>query len=119
MWAASACMVGLCAGLYLPSSDMDVVVMDSRCGDILPALKAVANCLARRDLAKNIQVGRLPSLLLCTWPVKHCSRWHGCEARIKFVSFKNKAGNATSRPNITGCPAPPFSWCLSLEVCAK
>ncbi|BDA44734.1 Terminal nucleotidyltransferase 4B [Coccomyxa sp. Obi] len=43
-------------GLYLPSSDMDIVVMDSKCGEIRPALKAVATALVRRNMAKNIQI---------------------------------------------------------------
>ncbi|CAL8469529.1 g9070 [Coccomyxa elongata] len=43
-------------GLYLPSSDMDIVVMDSKCGEVRPALKAVATALVRRNMAKNIQI---------------------------------------------------------------
>ena len=35
---------------------MDIVVMDSQCGDIRPALKAVATSLVRKTMAKNIQV---------------------------------------------------------------
>ena len=30
--------------------------MDSQCGDIRPALKAVATSLVRKNMAKNIQV---------------------------------------------------------------
>lgn len=53
------------AGLYLPSSDMDIVVMDSQCGDIRSALKAVANSLVRKNMAKNIQVSIFISASLC------------------------------------------------------
>lgn len=43
-------------GLYLPTSDVDAVVMGSGCTDIPQGLKALANALARRNMAKNMQV---------------------------------------------------------------
>ena len=46
----------LLAGLYLPTSDIDLVVMDSKCGDVPIALKALASSLLRRSMAKGIQV---------------------------------------------------------------
>lgn len=49
----------LLAGLYLPTSDLDLVILNSGCTDIPAGLKALANCLVRRDLAKSIQVGGL------------------------------------------------------------
>jgi hypothetical protein len=45
------------AGLYLPTSDVDAVIMGSGCTDILQGLKALANALARKNMAKNMQVG--------------------------------------------------------------
>lgn len=45
------------SGLYLPTSDIDLVVMDSKCGDVPIALKALASSLLRRSMAKGIQVG--------------------------------------------------------------
>ena len=64
------------AGLYLPTSDIDLVVMDSKCGDVPIALKALASSLLRRSMAKGIQVVPLPPLprfyfrtfVLCTLP---------------------------------------------------
>ena len=47
------------AGLYLPTSDVDAVIMGSGCADIPQGLKALATALARRNMAKNMQVGRL------------------------------------------------------------
>ena len=43
------------AGLYLPTSDLDVVVVGSGCDDVRNALKALANSLMRRSMAKNMQ----------------------------------------------------------------
>lgn len=47
---------GAAAGLYLPTSDLDVVVVGSGCADVRSALKAMANSLVRRSMGKNIQV---------------------------------------------------------------
>jgi non-canonical poly(A) RNA polymerase PAPD5/7 len=43
-------------GLYLPTSDLDAVILNSGCTDIPSGLKALANALTRRNLAKNMQV---------------------------------------------------------------
>ncbi|KAI7844721.1 hypothetical protein COHA_001808 [Chlorella ohadii] len=43
-------------GLYLPTSDVDAVIMGSGCTDVPQGLKALANALARRNMAKNMQV---------------------------------------------------------------
>ncbi|PRW59743.1 non-canonical poly(A) RNA polymerase PAPD5 [Chlorella sorokiniana] len=43
-------------GLYLPTSDVDAVIMGSGCSDVPQGLKALANALARRNMAKNMQV---------------------------------------------------------------
>ena len=47
---------GSTPGLYLPTSDLDLVVVSSGCDDVLQGLKAMANSLLRRGMAKNIQV---------------------------------------------------------------
>ena len=43
-------------GLYLPSSDVDLVIMDSGCRNEGDGLKALAIALSRRGLARNLQV---------------------------------------------------------------
>ena len=43
-------------GLYLPSSDIDVVIMNSGCSNQADGLKALAIALSRRGLARNLQV---------------------------------------------------------------
>ena len=48
----------LLPGLYLPTSDVDAVVVGSGCADIPQGLKALAQGLMRRKLAKNVQVRR-------------------------------------------------------------
>lgn len=45
------------AGLYLPTSDVDAVVVNSGCTDIPTGLKALAQSLLRKHLAKQMQVG--------------------------------------------------------------
>ena len=44
------------AGLYLPTSDIDLVVLNSGAGDVVTALRALSSKLSRAGLAKNIQV---------------------------------------------------------------
>ena len=53
----------LSAGLYLPTSDVDLVILDSGCTDIVSGLRALAQCLVRRSLATGIQV--------CVKPIKY------------------------------------------------
>ncbi|KAK9811253.1 hypothetical protein WJX72_000658 [[Myrmecia] bisecta] len=43
-------------GLYLPTSDLDLVVVDSNCTNIPQALKAIASSLSRKNLATEVQV---------------------------------------------------------------
>ncbi|KAL6766404.1 TRF4 [Auxenochlorella protothecoides x Auxenochlorella symbiontica] len=43
-------------GLYLPTSDIDAVVLGSGCEDVPQGLKALASALHRKHLAKDIQV---------------------------------------------------------------
>lgn len=45
------------AGLYLPTSDIDLVVMDSGADDVKIALKALGNKLGNTGIATKIQVG--------------------------------------------------------------
>lgn len=54
--ATAAVFGSFATGLHLPSSDVDLVVLDSKCGNIPTGLRALANLLARRGLAKNMQV---------------------------------------------------------------
>jgi non-canonical poly(A) RNA polymerase PAPD5/7 len=44
------------SGLYLPTSDVDVVILNSGCVDVALGLKALASALARQGLATNFQV---------------------------------------------------------------
>jgi hypothetical protein len=50
------------AGLYVPTSDVDLVVMDTKT-DVQTGLKALANLLSRKGVAKSLQV----SSWVC-WP---------------------------------------------------
>lgn len=50
-------------GLYLPNSDLDLVVMKSGCEDVVKGLKALATSLTRRSLATDIMVCLLPRAL--------------------------------------------------------
>ena len=44
-----------CSGLYVPTSDVDLVVLDTA-ADVQTGLKALANLLSRKGIAKGIQV---------------------------------------------------------------
>ena len=55
-WQSSPWMATLPAGLYLPTSDVDAVVVNSGCADVPAGLKALAQSLLRKKLAKNVQV---------------------------------------------------------------
>ena len=44
------------AGLYLPTSDIDLVVMDSGADDVKIALRALSNKLSNTGIAIKIQV---------------------------------------------------------------
>jgi non-canonical poly(A) RNA polymerase PAPD5/7 len=58
IWPAASLEVfgSFATGLYLPTSDLDTVILHSGCTDIPSGLKALANALTRRNLAKNMQV---------------------------------------------------------------
>lgn len=43
-------------GLYLPTSDIDAVILHSGCRQVQDGLRALANALSRRGMAKNVQV---------------------------------------------------------------
>eukprot|EP00898_Chlorokybus_atmophyticus_P008181 jgi/Chlat1/8364/Chrsp80S07796 len=43
-------------GLYLPTSDIDVVILNSACVTPVDGLRALGNALARRNMVKNLQV---------------------------------------------------------------
>ncbi|CAM6061151.1 unnamed protein product [Sphagnum tenellum] len=55
--SCQVCVFGSFAtGLYLPTSDVDVVILDSGCQVRQDGLKALAKALTRNAVAKNIQV---------------------------------------------------------------
>ncbi len=64
------------AGLYLPTSDLDVVVLGSREADVRAALKAVATGLLRKDLARNVQASVQSSRSHLCESVMHASSEH-------------------------------------------
>lgn len=43
-------------GLFLPTSDMDLVITGSLCTDIVQGLKALAQALTRKEMVNNVQV---------------------------------------------------------------
>lgn len=43
-------------GLYLPTSDIDAVLINSGCGNVVSGLKAIASALHRRQMAVNVEV---------------------------------------------------------------
>lgn len=43
-------------GLYLPTSDVDVVILNSGCGDVALGLKALASALSRQGLGNSFQI---------------------------------------------------------------
>jgi hypothetical protein len=58
--SCQVCVFGSFAtGLYLPTSDVDVVILDSGCQVRQDGLKALAKALTRNAVAKNIQVDEL------------------------------------------------------------
>ena len=50
-------MRSVCAGLFLPTSDLDLVIINSGCRDVRGGLRALALGLTRKSMAKNMQVG--------------------------------------------------------------
>ena len=57
MWRQSGKAAGD-AGLYLPTSDIDLVVMDSGAPDVKMALRALSRKLSESAIATNIQVSQ-------------------------------------------------------------
>lgn len=47
-------------GLFLPTSDMDLVVTGSGCGNVAQGLRALAQAFTRKGLVKNVQVRAPP-----------------------------------------------------------
>lgn len=85
------------AGLYLPTSDIDAVVMGSGCTNIPQGLKALATALARKDLAKNMQV-QAEQVLHTLWSVGL--------ARLDVVGATR--GAVASTAGHVGCTCTPF-----------
>lgn len=46
-----------CAGLFLPTSDLDLVILDSGCRDVRDGLRALANSLTRKGMVRQMQAG--------------------------------------------------------------
>ena len=44
------------AGLYLPTSDMDLVIINSGCNDIERGLRALGKAMVGEGMARNVQV---------------------------------------------------------------
>ena len=42
--------------LYLPSSDVDMVVLDTGCGDVVECLKQLGRALVQQKVAEDVQV---------------------------------------------------------------
>lgn len=61
------------AGLYVPTSDIDLVVEHSSHGNIIRALHALANGISRKGIAKSVQVRAVLvqalSCLMTTHPI--------------------------------------------------
>ena len=54
--ASVAIFGSFATGLHLPTSDVDLVVLNSGCTNLPSGLRALANSLARKNLAKKTQV---------------------------------------------------------------
>eukprot|EP00199_Chlamydomonas_sp_CCMP681_P000819 CAMPEP_0119102870 /NCGR_PEP_ID=MMETSP1180-20130426/1473_1 /TAXON_ID=3052 ORGANISM="Chlamydomonas cf sp, Strain CCMP681" /NCGR_SAMPLE_ID=MMETSP1180 /ASSEMBLY_ACC=CAM_ASM_000741 /LENGTH=507 /DNA_ID=CAMNT_0007087247 /DNA_START=36 /DNA_END=1556 /DNA_ORIENTATION=- len=54
--ASVAVFGSFATGLFVPTSDVDVVILDSNCTDIQSGLKALAAALMRKSVAQNVQV---------------------------------------------------------------
>ncbi|GIL71713.1 hypothetical protein Vretifemale_2227, partial [Volvox reticuliferus] len=58
IWPQARCEVfgSYATGLYVPTSDIDLVILNSGCSNIQSGLKALGNALNSRKIAQNIQV---------------------------------------------------------------
>lgn len=45
-----------CSGLFLPTSDLDLVIINSGCRDVVGGLRALATGLTRKGMARSMQV---------------------------------------------------------------
>ena len=63
------CPVIIGAGLFLPTSDLDLVIVNSGCRDVRGGLRALANALTRKGMAKQMQVG--PHAAVLHWQCHH------------------------------------------------
>lgn len=43
-------------GMFLPTSDMDLVITGSLCNNVPQGLRALAQALTRKNMVKNVQV---------------------------------------------------------------
>lgn len=91
------------AGLYLPTSDIDLVVVNSGCSDIIQGLKAIATSLVRKAMATNIQVIIAFHL---HFPSQSSSLQMACSAQIN-PSVKLPMRGIRLQPTPTPfCPSP-------------
>ncbi|GLI63863.1 hypothetical protein VaNZ11_006973 [Volvox africanus] len=58
IWPQARCEIfgSYATGLYVPTSDIDLVILDSGCSNVQSGLKALGNALNSRKVAQNIQV---------------------------------------------------------------
>jgi hypothetical protein len=83
------------AGLYLPTSDMDLVVVHSGCTDIPRALRGIGNTLVAKGMAKGIQVSPL-----AFWQLEHTA--NAPPPLPTFPSYLRKKRNCISTDWWTG-----------------
>ena len=88
-------------GMYLPSSDIDAVILDSGCKSPATCLKALATCLSRKGMATKIQLiakARVPI-------VKFEERPSGFQFDISFDVANGPASAEIVRANMRRFPA--------------
>lgn len=76
--------------LYLPTSDIDCVVLSSGCTDVAAGLKALATASLRQGIAKGIQVSPPPGV---------CNE-STCPAALSPILGENAEYSAVSRPRL-------------------
>lgn len=98
----------MCAGLYLPTSDIDAVLLHSGCRDPRQGLKALANALHRRDMATNVQVIAKAKVPI----VKFIERESGFQFDVSFDVANGPAVRAPPLHRVSAaCPLPAaWSW---------
>jgi hypothetical protein len=90
------------AGLYLPTSDIDAVLLHSGCRDPRQGLKALANALHRRDMATNVQVIAKAKVPI----VKFVERESGFQFDVSFDVANGPAVRPTPALCIHSRPLP-------------